>query len=380
VPFRTVFLHAMVRDETGEKMSKTRGNVIDPLEVTEEYGADALRFTLAAMAGQGRTINLSLGRVAGYQAFTNKIWNIARFALPHLEDRLRQDPGDLQPELELADRWILSRLNRTVDGVTDALDRFRFQDAAELVYGFIWGELADWYVELVKPRLYGDAGETSQAAARATLAHVIDASMRLLHPIMPFVTEAVWQRLPRRDDDPASLMVAAWPVPRAEWDDVVAEERIIELQEIIGAVRNLRAEYGVQPGARIPLWVAGASEGLHQLLSRSPRALLDLARVDTLEFRSGAGAVGATAVLRSGAEAVIPLEGVIDLARERQRLREELERVRGQLRSTGAKLANEGFVSRAPAEVVQRERDKLQGFEEQSSALEAKLRILEGGT
>jgi valyl-tRNA synthetase len=380
VPFRTVFLHAMVRDEKGEKMSKTRGNVIDPLDVTAEYGADALRFTLAAMAGQGRNINLSLSRVAGYQAFTNKIWNIARFALPHLQDAPRRDPRDLRGDLELADRWILSRLNRTVAGVTDALERFRFQDAAETVYGFIWGELADWYVELVKPRLYGDAGDASQAAARATLAHAIDASMRLLHPFMPFVTEAVWQKLPRLDGDPEALMVASWPARAPEGDDSAAEDSIRELQELIGAVRNLRAEYGIQPGARIPLWVAGAPDAFQEVLAASRRALLDLARVETVEFRAAAGAVGATAVLRSGVEAVIPLAGVIDLDREKERLREELERIRGLARSTESKLGNENFVARAPADVVQRERDKLQGYEEQRSTLEGKLLTLEGSS
>jgi valyl-tRNA synthetase len=377
VPFRTVFLHAMVRDERGEKMSKTRGNVIDPLDVTRDFGADALRFSLAAMAGQGRNINLSLSRVAGYQAFTNKIWNIARFALPHLETGSRQNPMELRSDLELADRWILSRSNHAIAASTDALERFRFQDAAELVYGFIWGELADWYIELVKPRLYGDAGDASQAAARATLAHVIDLSMRLLHPIMPFVTEAVWQRLPRRGDDAESLMIASWPVPLEEWWDSSAEARIGDLQEVIGAVRNLRAQYGIQPGTRVPLWVAGESEALRETLLASPRSLFDLARVGELAFRAAEGAVGATAVLRTGVQVVIPLAGVIDLNRERARLRDELERVHGLVHATEAKLANERFVSRAPAEVVNREREKLAGFADQRSSLEEKLRALE---
>jgi len=377
VPFHTVFLHAMVRDEKGQKMSKTKGNVIDPLDVTREYGADALRFALAAMAGQGRNINLSLSRVAGYQAFTNKIWNIARFTLPHLQDHARRDPDDLLGDLELADRWILSRLTRTTRDVTEALDRFRFQDAAEMVYGFIWGELADWYLELVKPRLYGDAGEASQAAARATLATALDDSMRLLHPIMPFVTEAVWQRLPRREGDPDSLMLAAWPLPRDAWEDSDAESRVAELQELIGAVRNLRAEYGIQPGARIPLYVAGAGEATRGMLESSRRALHDLARVEELLFRGADGAVGATAVLRSGTEVFIPLADVIDLDRERQRLREELERVRKMYRATEGKLGNESFVSRAPAEVVEREREKLTSYAEQRDALESKLKSLE---
>jgi valyl-tRNA synthetase len=378
VPFRTVFLHAMVRDEKGQKMSKTRGNVIDPLDVTADYGADALRFALVAMAGQGRNINLSLSRVAGYQAFTNKIWNIARFALPHIADHARRDAAEVRDDLELADRWILSRLAQTTRGVTDALERFRFQDAAELVYGFIWGDLADWYLELAKPRLYGDAGEASQAAARVTLATALDDAMRLLHPVMPFVTEAVWQRLPRAEGEAASLMVAGWPAAGEEWIDAASEAQLAELQELIGSVRNLRAEYGIQPGARVPLYVAGVSDEMRGVLEASTRALRDLARVETLAFRSAEGVVGATAVLRSGAEAFIPLADVIDLDRERIRLRDELERVRKLHGATEGKLRNESFVSRAPAEVVEREREKLQSYSEQRDKLESKLRSLEG--
>jgi valyl-tRNA synthetase len=377
-PFRTVYLHAMVRDEKGQKMSKTKGNVIDPLDVTAEYGADALRFTLTAMAGQGRNINLSLSRVAGYQAFTNKIWNIARFALPHLVDHPRRDPAESRDDLELADRWILSRLTRTVQDTTDAIERFRFHDAADVVYAFVWGELADWYLELVKPRLYGDAGEASQAAARATLGTVIDEAMRLLHPIMPFVTEAVWQKLPRRDDDPEALMIAAWPAARAEWQDDVAERRMAELQELIGSVRNLRAEYGIPPGTRIPLYVGGAAEEVRATLEGSKRALHDLARIGDLEFRGADGAVGATAVLRSGTEVFIPLADVIDLDRERTRLRDELERIRALHTATEGKLGNERFVSRAPADVVEREREKLLSYAEQREKLERKLQSLEG--
>ncbi len=377
VPFRTVFLHAMVRDERGEKMSKTRGNVIDPLDVTAEYGADALRFTLAAMAAQGRDINLSLDRVAGYQAFANKLWNAARFALMHLDGHPRVQPDEVGDALELADRWILSRLSRAAAEVTEALERFRFSDAANAVYAFIWHELADWYLELVKPRLYGDAGEASQTAARATLAAVLDGALRLLHPMMPFITEAIWQRLPRQEGDPVSISVAAWPASRAEWEDVEVETRVAELQELIGAVRAIRAEYGVQPGTPVSLRIAGASPELRDTLARAERALRDLARVEQLVFGGADGVIGATAVLRGGTELFVPLAGVIDRDRERERLRTELERLRGQLRATEGKLANEKFTARAPAEVVEREREKLGMFGEQSDRIAAKLRTLE---
>ena len=377
VPFKTVFLHAMVRDEKGEKMSKTKGNVIDPLVVTEEYGADALRFTLTAMAAQGRNINLSLARVAGYQAFTNKLWNIARFALPHLEGLARRAPEEPGEGLELSDRWVLSRFSRVTRDATEALERYRFQDAAELVYGFVWGELADWYVELVKPRLYGDAGEASREAARQTLAAVLDGALRLLHPIMPFVTEAVWQRLPRLADDPVSIMTAAWPQPNPAREDAAAETRFAELKELIEAVRHLRAEYGIQPGTRVPLRVAGASEELRGTLQDHARALRDLARVDALGFGGADGEVGATAVLKSGAEVFLPLAGVIDLEKERTRLRQELQRLDALLQTAEKKLGNESFTARAPVEVVAKEREKLASYGEQRQKLADKLQTLE---
>jgi valyl-tRNA synthetase len=375
VPFRTVFLHAMVRDEKGEKMSKTKGNVIDPLDVTEEYGADALRFTLVAMTAQGRDIKLSLERVAGYQAFANKVWNMARFAFMNLEGWERRPSS--RESAELADRWILSRLSRAAGEVTGHLDRFRFNEAANAVYAFVWGELADWYIELVKPRLYGDLGEESRDAARATLVEALDGALRLLHPMMPFVTEALWQRLPRGEGDPPSIMRAAWPAADASREDREAESRMAELQELIGAVRNIRAEYGVQPGRPITLRVGGPSEALRGTLDASRRTLKDLARVEEIEFDAEAGGAGATTVLRSGAEVFVPLAGVIDLDRERARLREEIGRLSAQLVATEGRLSNESFTSRAPADVVERERAKLRSFAEQRETLSTKLASLE---
>ncbi|MDQ3556236.1 MAG: valine--tRNA ligase [Gemmatimonadota bacterium] len=374
-PFRTVFLHAMVRDERGEKMSKTRGNVIDPLDVTAEYGADALRFTLASMAAQGRDIKLSIERVQGNRDFANKVWNAARFALMNLEGP-RVELAGVRAELELADRWILARFARATAEVTEALERFRFQDAAGAVYAFIWGELADWYLEFAKPRLRPESGAGSRDAARATLAEVLDGALRLLHPFMPFVTEAIWQRMPRREGDPAALMIASWPNPPAEWRDADTEARFEELQDVIGAVRNLRAEYAVQPGVRVPLRVHAASPELRDTLERSRRALDDLARVGELTFAPSLGEPGASAVLRSGAELFVPLAGVIDLQRERERLGAEVGRLDGQLRAVEAKLANTSFVSRAPAVVVERERDKLAAFREQRDKVAAKLSAL----
>jgi valyl-tRNA synthetase len=295
-----------------------------------------------------------------------------------LGDAPRVPVASVANDLELADRWILSRLSNATADVTAALERFRFQDAGLRAYDFVWGDLADWYLEMAKPRLYGDMGEPSRNAARAVLAEVLDRSMRLLHPIMPFITETVWQRLPRAEGDAPSLMVSAWPEPVAAWDDAAAEAAFAELQEVVVEVRRMRQEYGIQPGVRVPLRAVPASDAVRAMLDASRRALSDLARVDDLSFGAANGEVGASAVLRSGTELFLPLAGVIDLDRERKRLRDEADKLEGLANGTEKKLANESFVARAPAEVVEREREKLAGYREQVEKLRGKLAALEG--
>ena len=382
VPFRDVYLTGMVRDHLGRKMSKSLGNGIDPLDVVQKFGADALRYTVATGAGAGmdQYLNYQDLEVAfgPGRNFANKLWNAGRFALMTLGDAPRVSLDEVSADLETADRWILSRLSKATREVTDALEKFRFQDAGLSAYGFFWGELADWYLELAKPRLRGDAGEASQRAARATLVEALDGILRLLHPIMPFITETVWRKLPRAEGDAPSLMVSRWPEPRPEREDDAAEARMEELQAVIGAVRNIRAEFGIQPGARIPLRAAPASDDVRQVLEGCRRALHDLARVDDLSFGAADGEVGASAVLRSGTELFVPLAGVIDLDKEKARLRGELERVEGQITGTEKKLANESFVARAPADVVGKEREKLAVLGEQREKLAAKLHALEG--
>ncbi|HET6232385.1 MAG TPA: valine--tRNA ligase, partial [Longimicrobiaceae bacterium] len=382
IPFTDVYLNGTVRDHLGRKMSKSLGNGIDPLDVVSRFGADALRYTVISGSGAGTDQYLNhedLEEAFGPgRNFANKLWNAGRFALMNLGDGDRVSIDEVRGDLELADRWILSRLSKAAADITNALERFRLQDAATRGYEFFWGELADWYLEMAKPRLYGDRGEASQRAARATLVEVLDGAMRLLHPVVPFITEAVWQRLPRADGDPESIMVAPWPSPRADFDDAEAEAGMEELQAVIAAVRNIRAEYGVQPGKRIPLRVGGASDAARAVLEAGRRALHDLARVDEMEFASANGEVGASAVLRSGTELFVPLAGVIDLEKERGRLRDELGRVTGLIGGTEKKLANESFVARAPKDVVDKEREKLASYGEQRAKLAEKLAALEG--
>ncbi|HEX6926243.1 MAG TPA: valine--tRNA ligase [Longimicrobiaceae bacterium] len=382
VPFSDVLLHGTVRDHLGRKMSKSLGNGIDPLDVVQRYGADALRYTLVSGMGVGADVLLNYedldSTFAPGRNFANKLWNIGRFALMNLGNEPVEDLDDVVGSLELADRWILSRLNRAVEEVTDRLERFRLNEAALTGYNFFWGELADWYLEVIKPRLRGEMGDASRAAARATLVRVVDNALRLLHPITPFITETVWQKLPRRQGQAPSIMVSEWPQAEARWRDSEAEARFGQLQEVIATVRNLRAEYGIQPGTRVRLRVSDSSGELSRLLADSARALADLARVEEVTEGTGLGSIGASAVLRSGAELFLPLEGVIDLEKERARLRAELERTISLATSARKRLENQNFVSRAPAEVVEREREKLASVEEQRGKLERALRALEG--
>jgi valyl-tRNA synthetase len=382
VPFQDVYLNGIVRDHLGRKQSKSLGNGIDPLEVVQLYGADALRYTVVAGAGAGTDQYLNYQNLEESfgpgRNFANKLWNAGRFALMNLSEGRVPRLEEVEGSLELADRWILSRLSRTAVEMTEALERFRLNEAATAGHQFFWGEVADWYLEMIKPRLRGEMGEASQGAARATLVTVLDRTMRLLHPIVPFITEAVWQRLPWREGDAPSLMVAAWPGRVEAWEDAAAERAMSDLQELIGLVRNLRAEYGVQPGQRVSLRISGESDDFRNVLESSARTLADLARVEEVTFGRVEGEIGAVAVLTSGIEAFLPLEGVIDLDRERSRLRSELERIGTQEEATAKRLGNDSFVSRAPAEVVEREREKLASFAEQRDKLSRSLAVLEG--
>jgi valyl-tRNA synthetase len=384
VPFRDVYLNGIVRDHLGRKQSKSLGNGIDPLEVVRLYGADALRYTVIAGAGAGTDQYLNYENLEESfgpgRNFANKLWNAGRFALINLGDGPVPRLDEVGDDLEAADRWILSRLSRTTREITESMERFRLNEAATAAHAFFWGEVADWYLEMAKPRLRGEMGEGNRRAAQATLVSVLDATMRLLHPIMPFITESVWQRLPWRTGSAPSLMVAEWPEPTPEREDAATEALVASLQEIVSTVRNIRAEYGVQPAQRVALRIAGASAALEDLIGRSERTLADLARVDRVDFERIPGEIGASAVLAGGPELFVPLEGAIDLERERARLRAERDRVDGLMASTRKRLENESFTSRAPADVVAREREKLESFTEQLEKLARTLNTLEGGS
>jgi valyl-tRNA synthetase len=382
-PFSDVYLTGTVRDMQGRKMSKSLGNGIDPMEVVELYGADALRYTVISSVGFGTDVHMDPANLdASFSVgrnFANKIWNAGRFALMNVGDAPVRPVAALAADLELADRWILSRLAAATAAVTRNLETFRFHEAAESAYHFFWGELADWYLELIKPRMLQDADAASRDAARATLVHVLDGALRLLHPIMPFITEALWLRLPVPEgaDREASLVIARWPEPGATDADADAEAELGALMELIGTVRTLRSEYNVPAASLVRIRLAGTSAALDRALAAEARALRRLARIEAVETGPGAaGEQGAHAVLRGGTDLFLPLAGIIDVDQERRRLGKELERLEGQHRSTEARLASEQFTARAPADVVAREREKAASLRDQRDRLAVKLQGL----
>ena len=381
-PFTDVYLTGTVRDTQGRKMSKSLGNGIDPLEVVSLYGADALRYTVISSVGFGTDVymdpdNLDASFGPG-RNFCNKIWNAGRFALMNLGDEPVQTVDAVAADLELADRWILSRLDAASADVTRSLEAFRFHEAAEGGYHFFWGELADWYLELIKPRMQDRENAASREAAKATLVHVLDGAMRLLHPIMPFITEALWQRLPAPAGTAKeeSLVIGHWPLSSGR--DEEAEASMNALMELIGAIRTLRSEYNVPAGSRIDVRLTGQGAALQGALAAEARAVHRMCRVDAIResAREGGGDVGAHAVLRNGADLFLPLAGIIDVEQERQRLGRELERIEGQLRGTEARLGSDKFTARAPADIVAREREKAESLRDQRSRLAAKLQGL----
>jgi valyl-tRNA synthetase len=385
VPFNEVYLNGTVRDAQGRKMSKSLGNGIDPLEVVDRYGADALRYTVIAGSGLGTDVLLNHENLdetfAPGRNFANKVWNAGRFALMNVQDAEVKKVDDVRADLELADRWILSRLSVAVREVSRSLALFRFQEAAETVYHFFWSELADWYLELIKPRFFADADPGSKAAAQATLVEVLDNVLRLLHPFMPFISDALWRKLPAvagvaRQE---SLVVETWPDEHTERVDADAEAQLNALMELIGSVRNLRSEYAVPPATEIRIHISSAAPALSAALGVEERALRRMARVQAVETAASTGKAkgGAHAVLRAGGELYIPLEGLIDLDKERERLTKELARIASQLRATEAKLSNEQFVGKAKPDIIQREREKAQNLRVQHDQLADKLKALD---
>jgi valyl-tRNA synthetase len=348
-PFSQVFLHGLVRDEHGDKMSKSKGNVIDPITVIDESGADALRFTLAINT-TGRDIPLGKSRIAGYSAFVNKIWNASRFALMHIDVELKNGEQIDRDALGTVERWILSRINAATREVNKNLSIFRFDEAASTLYHFFWGEFCDWYIEMVKPVLLGKYGsEDDKRRAKRVLLEVLDRSLRLLHPFMPFVTEEIWQKLGGVEP---SVMVAPYPVAEELLEDGEAERLIGAVQQMITTVRNARAERGFTPKDRFTLFVTAANERDANFFRAYSYLLNDLARLDAVRVNEPAPA-GAHNDVVGGFEIAIVFPEKVITQEQIDRTRRELEKSRKELASLDAKLANEQFVTNAPPAIVQ---------------------------
>ncbi len=373
VPFRTVYIHALVRDARGQKMSKSKGNILDPLVLIDEYGADALRFTLAALAAQGRDIKLSESRIAGYRNFTTKLWNAARYceiaegAIPHL----------FGPEFNLVtvNRWIVTGVARLTLQVAEAIEAYRFNDAANALYQFTWHSYCDWYLEVTKPILQGE-DEEAKTETRATLLWVLHRLLMLLHPFMPFVTEELWERLGPEDRKP--LIVTDWPVYYEGLVDELAADEMDWVIRLIGQVRAVRAEMNVPPKARLPLVARDAGEATRERIEAHRDVIMGLARLDSLEFGDEVPA-GSVQLVLDEATFVLPLAGVVDVDQEAGRLRRELETLDGEIGKLAGKLANEKFVSRAPAEVVEEQRLRMAETEQARAKLAEALERIAAG-
>ncbi|MBF0620881.1 MAG: valine--tRNA ligase [Magnetococcales bacterium] len=413
VPFHTVYIHGLILDGEGNKMSKSKGNVLDPLDLIDgieleplvkkrtqdmmqahlaekvakatrkefpngipAFGTDALRFTMASLATQGRDIKFSLGRIEGYRNFCNKLWNATRFVLMNVEDH-DLTTQSIKPENGFAERWIRSQLQRVITQVGNAIDEYRLNDAANSIYQFLWGSYCDWYLELVKTTLYDEnATAEKQLAARLTLVDVLDTSLRLLHPLMPYITEELWQKVaPLTGDKGPSIMLANWPTVDEALIDETADKEMNWVMDFVTAVRNIRGEMGIPPGKRLKTIVQGETVAINRLRDHND-FIVNLARLSEWEEAGTTEPEGSATAVIDQMTLFIPLKGLVDLDAEAVRLEKSLKKLDNELGRVIKKLANPNFVSRAKPEVVEKERNKEHELKEKQNGLtEALTRI-----
>ena len=370
VPFADVYLHALVRDENGEKMSKSKGNSVDPLEMIEKYGADALRFTLAAFTAQGRDVKMSEERIKGYGHFVNKIWNTARFSLMNLEDYT----GEVAPEkgeYSLCDRWIKDSLNSTVIDVRRYLDEYRFNDAAGRIYQFIWHEFCDWYLELIKPALYDKQSQKEKGAAQDTLLTVLKATLQLLHPFMPFVTEEIWQKV---TEDEGYIVVSRFPEPDDALRDEDARSRMEMVKDIINSIRNIRGVMNIIHSKKLRVLISVPDADALSIMDVGKEYIRDIANLEDLAIEVNAREPKGTATGVVGSIKVhVFLEGVVDVAAEKERLEKEIKKLEKDFSIVSRKLGNRDFMEKASPEIVEKEENKFKELKEKSLVLEDAL-------
>ena len=375
IPFKNVYFTGMVRDMQGRKMSKSLGNSPDPLKLMDKYGADAVRYGIMLIAPQGQDILFSDERMEIGRNFMNKLWNVSRFLDMAGSDIDAKPVDELEGDnLDLSDRWILSRLNRTITGVDESFDAYRFNETAKKIYDFTWSDFCDWYVEVIKSRLYGDDVDQKKAAF-SVANHVMRGILKMLHPFAPFITEEIWNRLEGTDKDETDLIVSHWPGVDDKWIDENVEGNFVEIQEVITGVRTVRAEMNVPPGMRADLLIRSDNG---QSLKLNERLIRDLAKVDDLTIEPDVERPDKSATVVVGKkEMFIPLGDLIDVETEKKRLEEKIYSLDGRLSDVATKLNNQNFVNRAPKEVVERERKKLGDMKENLAKLKQNYTYLE---
>jgi valyl-tRNA synthetase len=373
VPFKHVYLHALVRDEKGEKMSKSKGNIIDPLLMIDKYGTDAFRFTLIAYTAQGRDVRMSPERIEGYKFFINKIWNASRLTFANLEDY--DESSTMAAHESLSDKWVKARLNKAIEEVTRSLDEYRFNDAAATIYRFIWHEFCDWYLELSKPAFYGKVGPEQRLAAQRTLQDVFKNVLLLIHPFMPFVSEELWQVFHKSDEQ--SIMVSTFPVPDKKREDATAEKEMELVMDIITSIRNIRGEMQIPPSRKLQVMISVPDKSNKKIVESGKNYIINLANLDVLTAEEAlvepkgvaTGVVGALKVF-------VPLAGIVDIAGEKTRLQKEIIKVEKDLAQCSRKLANRDFREKAAAAVIEKEEEKFKDFQDRHTALENALKKL----
>ena len=368
IPFRDVYIHALVRDAYGKKMSKSKGNVIDPLDILDQYGTDAFRFTLAALAAQGRDIKLSEERISGYRHFVNKIWNSARLVLMNAEEET-QSPSH-EAVYSLPERWILSRLHSVSGEITKALEAYRFNDGANVCYQFVWHEFCDWYLEMAKLGLYGD-NEQIRESSRDILQKALMAVLKLLHPFMPFVTEEIWQRLPGTE---GSIMVAPFPDPSEFPVDEQALREMDLLMGVITGVRNIRGEMGISPAKKVDILLDMPNPEEGEIIRRNIAHIQSLARVDSVQVAAKVAKPEASATAVFGENQVhVLLKGLLDFQEEQRRLKKEIKKIERDMEAAENKLSNKQFMDKAPEDVIEKVKEKVAAMQLQLEKLNHNL-------
>ena len=374
VPFKKVFINPLIKDTEGKKMSKSKGNVIDPLTIVEKYGADTLRITLASLTIQGNYICLSEERIKGFRNFANKIWNVSRFSMMNLVDFKIEKVREYKYNFTLADKWIISRLNNTIKKSTQCLSEYKFGDAAKSIYEFTWSEFCDWYVEFVKPRLYQDKDKIEKQTAQYVLWLILENTLKLLHPFMPFITEEIWQKLPHKGD---SIMVSPWPQYKKEYVNKDVEEKMNKIMNIIKTIRNIKSDMNIPYSKKVDLVLNITEKDKLELVNENVNYIKTMIKIKSLKIGIDLEkpAHSATGVLE-GIEIFIPLKDIINISEEIVRLEKKLKKVGKDLDIAFRKINNTDFLSKAPEDVIKKEREKLNGLRDIKERLENNLKTI----